>query len=141
MTTPYGSPQEPTRYAPRLSVQTVEARLLNVWRRIPFVDTAAYADFVRAHGVPVTQDRGRVGTSRRLSRVAAAGRGGPSPGHELYGTWERRDASCHGAVLGAGFCVRGPANVTMGSVRDSVKDLFEAVERSGRVHAGNLGQE
>lgn len=34
----------------------VKARLQNIWRRIPFIDSTGYIDFVNSYGIPLVQD-------------------------------------------------------------------------------------
>lgn len=36
----------------------IKMNLQNIWRAIPFIDTAGFSDFIESHGIPVIQDTG-----------------------------------------------------------------------------------
>lgn len=103
---------------------------VNVWRRIPFLDTAAFIAYIESHGVPVIQDEDAFAppgvTVESLLEVAS----GP--------TEDERDE----VVTRIGLEILAEVFVALGlpwQVIADAEDFFNAVARGSRVYAGVPG--
>jgi schlafen family protein len=111
----------------------IKARLRNIWRRIPFLDTPSFMRGIRKYGIPVVQeDSGTAPPGVAVESFVTLGEIGPSAASGL-----NPDALIESVpIFNEITAVLGVSPV---SLQDSALEILEAAERGAIAHRGHSG--